>query len=162
VRRGALALVALLTACAVTQTSPEAVPESRHEGYYYPAVNSTEVYDARARTLEDSTQARRLGFIAVMLGQQLEVPYPPAYLLFAKGDQAEKLIIVGLRDDEFGTLYRARAHMASLTTIARQSPLFQDLGVEDSFTFYDLATLLGFREIVLSDGRSFAHRIRLR
>jgi hypothetical protein len=82
-------------------------------------------------------------------------------MLFAKGDNAEKMIIVGLRED-FDTLYRARAQMAALTTIARESPLFQDLGVNDVFTFYDLATMLGFKEIVLSDGKNYAHRVWLR
>jgi hypothetical protein len=162
-RAASLALVALLSACASAPPAPQQTQsgESRHEGYYYPTLTSSEVFVARARALEDSDKQRRLGFVAVMLGQQLELPYPPAYLLFAKGEQAEKMIVVGM-SPAFDTLHRARAHMASLTTIARQSPLFEDLGVNDSFTFYDLATLLGFREIVLSDGRSYAHRVTLK
>jgi hypothetical protein len=159
VRAGIFALLALLAACAAPP--PETTGESRHEGYYYPTIGSSEVYEARAQALEDSDRLRRLGFVAVMLGQQLELPYPPAYMLFAKGDDAEKMIIVGLRED-FDTLYRARAQMAALTTIARESPLFQDLGVNDVFTFYDLAKMLGFREIVLSDGKNYAHRVWLR
>lgn len=158
-RLAALAIVTALAGCA--QVPAGAETGSRHEGYYYPAISSSEFYKPRAQALEDSDRARRLGFVAVMLAQQLELPYPPSYMLFAKGDEAEKMIIVGLRED-FDTIYRARAHMAALTTIARQSPLFQDLGTEESFTFYDLAEMLGFREIVLSDGKTYAHRIRLR
>lgn len=159
-RAPTLALIALLSACAASPQVTES-GESRHEGYYYPALTSSEVFVARARALEDSDKQRRLGFVAVMFAQQLELPYPPSYLLFAKGDQADKMIVVGM-SEAFDSLPRARAHMAALTTIARQSPLFEDLGVNDSFTFYDLATLLGFREIVLSDGRSYAHRVTLK
>jgi len=158
-RLAALVVAAALAGCAQMQAGAET--GNRHEGYYYPTVSSTEFYKPRAQALEDSDRARRLGFVAVMLAQQLELPYPPSYMLFAKGDQAEKMIIIGLGED-FDTIYRARAHMAALTTIARQSPLFQDLGTEESFTFYDLAEMLGFREIVLSDGKTYAHRIRLR
>jgi hypothetical protein len=164
VRIAALPLVALLGACAISAEAPlapETGVESRHEGYYYPRIGSSETFVARSQALEDSDRLRRLGFVAVMLAQQLDLPYPPAYMLFAKGDDAEKMIIIGLRED-FDTLYRARAQMAMLTTIARDSPLFQDLGVNDVFTFYDLAKMLGFKEIVLSDGKSYAHRIWLK
>jgi hypothetical protein len=160
----ALPLVALVVACTMPQQAPldpNAGVESRHEGYYYPRIGSTEVYTARAQALEDSDRMRRLGFVAVMLAQQLDLPYPPAYMLFAKGDNSQKMIIIGLRED-FDTLYRARAQMAMLTTIARESPLFQDLGVNDVFTFYDLAKMLDFKEIVLSDGKSYAHRVVLK
>jgi hypothetical protein len=134
--------------------------ESRHEGYYYPRLTSREVYKARAQTLKDSDKQRRLGFIALMLGQQLELPYPPQRIMFAKGDEAEKLIIVGF-GDAFETIYRARAVLAAYTALARQTDLFQDFQVEDVFTFFDLATLLGFKEITLSDGRAWAHRVTL-
>jgi hypothetical protein len=160
----ALSLAALLAACTTPMQialDPNVGVESKHEGYYYPRIGSTEVYTARAQALEDSDRLRRLGFVAVMLAQQLDLPYPPAYMLFAKGDNAEKMIIIGLRED-FDTLYRARAQMAMLTTIARESPLFQDLGVNDVFTFYDLAKMLDFKEIVLSDGKTYAHRIVLK
>jgi hypothetical protein len=142
-------------------TTPAATSdESRHEGYYYPRVSSSEVYKARARPLTDSDKDRRLGFVAIMLSGQLDQPYPPQHVLYAKGDQAEKMIIVGL-SERFETLYRARAVLAGLTVLARQSPLFQDFEVDDLFTFFDLAKLLGFKDIVLSDGKTWAHRITL-
>jgi hypothetical protein len=51
--------------------------------------------------------------------------------------------------------------MAGLTVLARDTPLFREFQVDDLFTFYDLAKLLGFKEIVLSDGRIYAHRVTL-
>jgi hypothetical protein len=139
---------------------PTSSAEARHEGYYYPRLTSAETYTARARTLEDSDRQRRLGFVSIMLGQQLDLSYPPQHVLFAKGEEAEKMIIIGF-SESWATLYRARAVMAGLTSLVRQTPLFQELKVDDVFTFYDLAKLLGFKEIVLSDGRSYAHRVTI-
>jgi len=160
-----IAALLALAGCALPAEAPPppraaATGESTHEGYYYPPVGSSEVYRARARVLDDSDRQRRLGFVVLMLAQQLDLPYPPQYMLFAKGDEAEKMIVVGF-GESFATLYRARAVMAGLTALARETPLFRDAAVDDLFTFYDLARLLGFREIVLSDGETYAHRIAL-
>ena len=84
------------------------------------------------------------------------------FTLFAKGTDAEKLIIVALDDDIFASLFRARAVLATLTAQVRASPLFAELGVQNLFTFYDLAKLLGFKQITLSDGRYWSHRINLK
>jgi hypothetical protein len=156
----ALLLLLLLGACAETSTGVTGVAENRHELYYYPRITSEESYEARARVLPDSDRSRRLGYVAVMLQQQAEREYAPPFVLFAKGEDSERMIIVGL-DDRFSTIYRARAYMAGLTALARQTQLFRDFEVTELFTFYDLARLMGFREIVLSDGRTWAHRVTL-
>ena len=38
-------------------------------------------------------------------------------------------------------------------------PIFQELGVQEWFTFFDLAKMLGFKQITISDGRDFAHQV---
>ena len=134
----------------------------RLEGYYYPKITSREVYVSRARTLEDSTRTRRLGFVTGLTQQLTDMPYAPSYAIFAKGDQAHRLIIVAYGDGQFNTVYRARALLASLTELARLTPLFQQLQVEELFTFFDLCKLLGFTSITVSDGRHFAHQIVIR
>jgi hypothetical protein len=135
--------------------------ESHHEGYYYPKLTSHEVYKARTRVLPQMDRASRLLFIAAMTRDQSAAGWAPRYATFAKGEQAEKMIIVGLEDGWFDTIYRARAVMAALSSLARTTPLLKDANLEDVLTFYDLAHLLGFKEIVVSDGRAFAHRINL-
>jgi hypothetical protein len=153
-----LALLLLLLGGCAEMAAP--VSENRHELYYYPRLSSEETYEARARVLPDSDRERRLGFVALMLQQQAEREYAPPFVLFAKGENSERMIIVGL-DERFSTLYRARAYMAGLTALARQTQLFRDFEVTELFTFYDLARLMGFREIVLRDGRNWAHRVTL-
>jgi hypothetical protein len=161
----ALAVTLALAACVVPpaqEASSEPQSEaSRHEGYYYPRVSSTETYRARAKTLEDSDRKRRLLFVTTLSQDQSELPYPPPYFMFAKGDEAEKLIIVGTHDGMLDTIYRARALLATFTYAVRQTPLFQEYEVDDFFTFYDLLKLLGFTQMTISDGRSFAHRVTI-
>jgi len=134
----------------------------RLEGYYYPKVTSHETYVSRARTLQDSTRARRLGFVSGLTQQLSDMPYAPSYAIFAKGDQSTRLIIVGFGDGQLDTIYRARALFASLTSLSRLTPLFQELQVEELFTFFDLCKLLGFTTITVSDGRKFAHQITIK
>lgn len=139
----------------------EAPPQDRHEGYYYPTVTSREVYTARAPVLSDSNRERRLGFVVGLTRQQMDRAYPPAYAIFAKGDDAEKLIIVALNRDSLVTLYQARGLLAQLTAMARATPMFVDNQVEDTFTFLDLLRLLGFEQLTISDGQTYAHQIRI-
>lgn len=133
----------------------------RHELYYYPEISSQETYTSRARIVDQADRRKRIGFVVAHTLQQERQHYPPRYALFAKGEEADKLIIVGLENQAFRTLYRARAVMAQLTAIARSSELFREFGVADSFTFFDLVRMLGFRQITITNGEDFAHRVNL-
>ncbi len=131
----------------------------RHAGYYYPEPASREVYQARSETLPNADRATRIGFVTGIAKHVSERPYPPQAVMFAKGAEAEKLIIVALVDGRIDTLYRARAVLANMTAAARMLPAFQEMGVQDTFTFLDLAHMLGFKQITISDGRDFAHQL---
>jgi hypothetical protein len=153
-----LALVLVLAAAVAVA----ARAEDRHVDYYYPSITSQEDYSARAAVLSEATRELRVEFITNLTQQMLAQPYHPEFIIFAKGERAEKMIIVGLNEGgPLSTLYRARATLAMLTAIARGSQLFQEFGVQDFFTFFDLARLFGFERITVSDGRSYAHQIDL-
>lgn len=150
-------------ALAVAMLGPaQASEEHSHEGYYYPKVTSTEVYKSEAAVEAGATRATRLAFIVGYTAQQLSRAYAPRIAMFAKGDDAEKLIIVALDDGVMRTLFRARAVLAQMTAVARSTTMFNDLGVADSYTFFDLAKMLGFTEITVSDGVTYAHQITLK
>ena len=134
----------------------------RHSGYYYPTPGDQEVYTARAQTMPEAVRALRLGFVTGLSRQMASRPYAPPYAVFAKGQEAQKLIIVALTDGPLDTLYRSRAVLADLTAMARISPIFRDFGVEEIFTFLDLAKMLGFEQVTVSDGRDFAHQIAIK
>ncbi len=133
----------------------------RHAGYYYPEPASREVYEARSETLPNADRSIRIGFVTGIAGQISARPYPPQAVMFAKGTEAEKLIIVALVDGRIDTLYRARAVLANMTAAARTLPAFQEMGVQDWFTFLDLAHMLGFKQVTISDGRDFAHQLTI-
>jgi hypothetical protein len=143
-------------------TASSNAAESRHEGYYYPKITTREVYKARTKPLPKMDRHERLLFVSATTQQQGSAPYAPRYVVFAKGDQAEKLIIVGLDDQTLGTLYRARALLAALSSLARLTPLLRDADLEDTLTFYDLAKLMGFSQITISDGRTHTHQVMLK
>jgi len=136
--------------------------DDRHTGYYYPAPATSEIYEARVPVLPGSDRKRRIGFVTVMTNEMLKNPYPPQFAIFAKGTEAEKLIITGLNANSYDTLFRARGLFAILTAVARGTPFFQEQPEADRFTFFDLAKLLGFSQITYTDGASFAHQIELR
>jgi hypothetical protein len=154
--------LAMLMAAVAGPAPAAAQPADRHEGYYYPTVTSRETYVSRARVLDDSDRARRLGFVSGLTQQLADQAYAPSYAVFAKGGAADRLIIVSYGEGQLDTLYRARALFASLTALARLTPLFRELQVEEIFTFFDLCKLLGFVTITVSDGDKFAHQITLK
>lgn len=140
----------------------EAAVTDRYVGYYYPRTTSQETYEARAEVAESASREARLAFLAAMARGQLQQPYAPTYSVFAKGDDADRMIIVGLGEHTFQNIYQARAQLALMTNVARTTDLFQQMAVDDLFTYFDLAKLLGFKSIVISDGNSFTHRVTLK
>ncbi len=156
--RGFLATAAAV-GLAVLMGSGAAGADDRHVGYYYPEPQTRETYTARAPTLPQADRTMRIGFVTGTAIQQFNLAYPPQVAVFAKGAEAEKLIIVGLVDGRVDTLFRARAIFANMTAAARQLPAFAQMGVQDTFTFFDLAKMLGFKQITISDGRAFAHQV---
>ncbi len=142
-------------------TSPDGEAADRHAEYYYPTPDSEETYIARAQTLAESGRRSRIAFVTGLTNRMLQNPYPPEFAIFAKGAEAEKLIIVAVKSDTYNTLYRMRALLATLTAVARVTPLFKEGAVEDFFTFFDLCKMLGFERLTVSDGRNFAHRIMI-
>lgn len=151
----ALAILALFLIAGVVARA-----DDRHEGYYYPPPEFVEDYEARAPRLDGNSRARRLTFISGIIADIASEPYPPTYAIFAKGTHAEKLIIIGLRDGFYDTIYRTRALLAAMTSLARATPLFQDLNPELSYTFFDLCYMLGFEQLTVANGREFSHQIQ--
>ena len=123
----------------------------------------TEVYYPRATPLPKPIVTRRLGFVTGITTAQLRAPYPPTHVLYAKGAESEKLVIVALQDGYIDTIYRARARaralLAAMTAQARATPIFTELEAESTYTFFDMAVLLGFKQITISDGQSCAHQV---
>ena len=139
-----------------------AAKKDRHAGYYYPKDVTVEEYVARAKALPAMDRKARIEFTNQLNLQVLAKPYPPPFVLYTKGDAAEKAILVATTDDFVGTLYRMRAFLALMTTLARQTDLFKEYKVDDLFTFFDQLKLLGFEQLTVSDGKNYAHQVKLK
>lgn len=148
-----------ISAAIYVLTAVAASADDRHAGYYYPDPATTETYKARARMLTGADRTQRIAFVTGVTLKQQERPHPPVLAMFAKGEEAEKLIIVGLEDGRLDTIYRARAVLAMMTATARATPIFQEYKVEEIFTFLDLCKMLGFSQVTISNGKDFAHQI---
>jgi len=156
----AFAIACLFAVPALTASAQETA-DDRYVGYYYPEPQSSETYAARVVTLADSDRVRRLGFVTGLTKQLLTAPYPPDYAVYAKGSEAEKMIIVSLAEDRYNTIYRMRGLLANLTAQARLSTFFQQNTLAEHATFFDLLKMLGFTELTVTDGNNFAHQITI-
>ena len=128
------------------------------DSYYYPAVDSEEVFTRDLTMAPAAGRAVRVGFTTQVTKSQLAAPESPRFVIFAKGDEAQHMIIVALDDEVFKTIYRARAVLAQLTSNARGAELFIN-EIRDDATWFDLAKLLGFKDMVISDGATWSHRV---
>jgi len=133
----------------------------RHSGYYYSEPQSEETYQAPLPTFQGVNRLSRVGFVTQLDQQQKQKPYPPLYHMFAKGGDAEKLIIVATEEGRYNTLYRIRGLLASMTADARTSPLFSKIGNVEQLNFFDLLKMAGFKQLVVSNGKDVSHRVTL-
>lgn len=145
---------------AVLLASPVRADDPR-SGYYYPAVSSEETFQRSFPKTPPSSRGVRVNFVNEITKAQLAAPDNPRFSLFAKGRNAQHMIVVALDDEIFRTLYRARAQLAQLTSNARTTDFFVKNNLQFTATWFDLAKLLGFRSIVVSDGVSWSHKIHL-
>ena len=136
--------------------------KDRYVGYYYPEPASMETYKAPLPVLPGVSRLSRVGFVTELDQLQKKKPYPPTYHMFAKGGDAQKLIIVATEAGRYDTMFRMRGLLASLTADARVSPLFQKLGKVEQLNFFDLLKMAGFEILTVSNGHDFAHQVYLK
>ncbi|MBL4891373.1 MAG: hypothetical protein JKX91_06045, partial [Rhizobiaceae bacterium] len=78
------------------------------------------------------------------------------------GEYSEKLIIVAVEKDRYQTLFQLRALLASMSSMARTSPLFAQTGSAENLNFLDLLKIAGFSQLTLTNGIDVSHRISIK
>ena len=136
-----------------------AAAEDRYVGYYYPEVSSEETFERVIRSSPDTGRPLRVDFVNVLTQSQLQAPESPRFVFFAKGDDADTLILVALDDEIFSTIYRARAILAQLTVSVRTGGFFQREDLQYVATFFDLLQMMEFDELLTTDGKTWTHRV---
>jgi hypothetical protein len=142
-------------------TAPAGNSDDKYIGYYYPKTTSYESFSSQMKVVDGVDRQQRIQFVTVVSTGTLQAAYRVPYAVFAKGDKAEHLIIVGLRSGELDTIYRIRALLANMTTMARTSPFFQEHTVAEDATFFDLLKLLGFTDVTVTDGEVLSHQVKI-
>ena len=142
--------------------APKAAGEDRYIGYYYPKPTATETYESSMQTIAGAERAQRVQFVTVVSQGTIQSAYRVPYAVFAKGEKADRLIIVGMQQGELNTIYRMRALLANMTTMSRLSPFFQERTVAEDATFFDLLKLLGFRELTITDGEKATLQVTIK
>ncbi len=152
-------LLAAVIAVSLAAASPGgAARAAGKDSYYYPPVNSEEVFARQRAAVPLADRTVRVGFVTQITKAQLAAPESPRFVIFAKGDEAQHMIIIALDDEVFKTIYRARAVLAQLTSNVRGADLFVNR-IQDHATWFDLAKMLGFEDMVISDGATWSHRV---
>ena len=142
--------------------APKAAGEDRYIGYYYPKPTATETFESTMQTIANVERAQRIQFVTVVSQGTIQSAYRVPYAVFAKGEKADRLIIVGMQQGELNTIYRMRALLANMTTMSRLSPFFQERTVAEDATFFDLLKLLGFRELTITDGEKTTLQVTIK
>src|SRR5262249_18359158 len=133
--------------------------EERYIGYYYPKPTSTETFESKLQPVAGVDRTQRVQFVTVISQGTLQSNYRVPYAVFVKGEKADRLIVVGLQSNELNTIFRMRALLANMTTMARLSPFFQEHTVAEDSTFFDLLKLLGFHDVTITDGEKLTHQV---
>lgn len=133
-----------------------------HAGYYYPAPQTFELYVSPLPVLRDVTKLSRVGLLVGLNERQYKRGFAPGYHMFGKGEFSEKLIIVAVESGRYETLYQLRALLASMSSMARISPLFAQTGSAENLNFLDLLKIAGFSQLTLTNGVDVSHRISIK
>ncbi len=157
--RRSLAAVLVLASLLGAPHAPGQPADDPREGYYYPPITSEEHFSRVIGKVPEASRAVRVAFVTQITKAQLAAAEAPRFVIFAKGAEAEHMIIIGLDDQVFRTLYRARALLAQLTSNVRGTKFFLETGIADRATWFDLLRILGFRDLVISDGATWSHRV---
>lgn len=152
-------LMAGLVAFAIVNSSNAS---ETHAGYYYPEPQTYELYVSPLPVLKDVTKLSRVGLLVGLNEKQYRRAFAPGYHMYGKGEYSEKLIIVAVEMDRYQTLYQLRALLASMSSMARTSPLFAQTGSVENLNFLDLLKVAGFSQLTLTNGIDLSHRISIK
>lgn len=158
-RRSVLPIAAALFAL-ILIAPPAAAEDDKYVNYYYPPVTSEEVFTRVIAAAPPASAEVRANFVTSITKAQLAAPENPRFSIFEKGDASDKLIMVGLDDDVFRTLFRARAQLSQITSNMRGTEFFRQQNLHVAGTMFDMLQIMGFKSLVLTDGVGWAHKVR--
>lgn len=164
-----IALLTISALCVSAAAPAEAQPRTAAlrsdavgAGVFYPKPKSFETADIRFAAMEGVGPRQRLVF-ADQINLAASTPGRTIPIVAqAVGEDRATLVFMYLDSEEPGmTPYLARGVLARLTSITRVAPAITEMGLSSEFDIYNMAAVLGFERLVVTDGRAFSHEARL-
>lgn len=139
-----------------------ALDETTGAGVYFPPPTSTERADIRFAAMAGVGPQQRQGFVDQVNLAASNPARPVPIVAQSVGADRQTLVLMHLGAEGPTTPYMARAILARLTSILRFAPAVTEMGLSSEFDVYNMAAVLGFQRIIVTDGRSFAHDVSLK
>ncbi|MEO1475496.1 MAG: hypothetical protein AAFS13_03865 [Pseudomonadota bacterium] len=160
---GAMAALSLI--CAACETvgtaqSLESAPGAAglEAGYTYPAPSGSEVVSTIVNDqLETPPFEARVQMVTQLTQVLAARPYPPLALAMTEGDEHKTIVFMDAGRLDVSTPYEARAMVMQMSSAARNNPLFEQYGVENYASIFDLFKLAGFERVIITNGEDFAY-----
>lgn len=131
-------------------------------GIYFPTATSFEQPEIRFPTMPGVGPQQRQLFVDQLNVAAISPGLSMPAAVMAVGDGRKTLVFMHLGETGPTTPYMARAVLARLTSITRLSPEIANMGLSNQFDIYNMAAVLGFERIIVSNGRDFAHEATLK
>lgn len=163
-----IAALGTLGACETMPTAGQAdtpvltIDDTTGEGKYYPPISSVETPNVRFGQMAGVGPQERQ-FFTDQINLAASTPGRSVPIVAqAVGENNNTLVFIYLDAEGSMTPYLARGILARLTSVTRFAPAISEMGISSEFDIYNMASVLGFARIIVTDGRDFAHEARLR
>ena len=161
----AVAALSLVSACQAAPLKPatdaSGFDAETGEGQFYPPVTATEIWPVRFGMMSGASPMQRQYFTDRVnmgtSGQGLTAPI----IVQSTGDDQDVLVVMVSGFHEPLTPYISRGLLARMTSLIRFAPTLSELGLSEELDVYDVAAALGFKKIVVTDGRDATFATKL-
>ena len=137
-----------------TMNASHPVDADTGEGRFYPTVTAMDIQPVRFGMMANAGPVQRQYFTDRVnmetSGRGLTAPI----VVQSTGDEQDVLVVMVSGLDDPLTAYIARGLLARMTSVIRFAPTLAELGLSQELDVYDVAAALGFKQIVVTDGRN--------
>ena len=162
----AAAAISLAAACQSVPVEPATnalhfAESETGEGQFFPRVTATEVRPVRFGAMGGASPEQRQYFTDRVnmetSGRGLAAPI----VVQSTGDDQDVLVVMVSGFHEPLTPYISRGLLARMTSIIRFAPTITEMRLSQELDIYDVAAVLGFTQIVVTDGREVSFGTKL-
>lgn len=160
--KSTLAAFIALTALSACQTAsspimvsePQTVDPMTGEGQYFPPATHTDIQFTSFAMMSDANPSQRQFFADRI---NMETPGQgdmETIVVQSTGQARDVLVLMVPSGERILTPYVSRALLARMSSIIRFAPVISEMGLSEELEIYDVSAILGFKQIVVTDGQA--------